>query len=194
LNHVTARGDGRLYVALTNQAPEPVTATIALNPAVVPLDPARSYPCRVWVQNRPADPLTLTGGKVTVRVPARGIVALAVDGVRVQPKFQADFLAPTPGWTTDHARLAIGDTSATVLPFGPGHTSAYVYLKANGDEFRRVALRYRIDGRAGAMTDAAYPFEFTVPLPAAARAFEFDVEAETPDGRTVRSESGVLTR
>jgi hypothetical protein len=194
LNYVAARGSDRLYVALTNQAHEPVTAVVALNPAVVPVDPARSYSCRVWVQNRPADPVKLAGGKVVVSIPARGIVALAVDGVRVQPRFQADFLTPSPGWKADHARLAIGKTHATVLPFGPGHTSAYVFLRANGDEFQRVALRYRIDGRPGALTDAAYPFEFTVPLPADARAFEFEVEGETPDGRSVRSEAGVLAR
>ena len=81
-----------------------------------------------------------------------------------------------------------------VLNFGPGLQSAYVYLQVSGAQFKEATLHYSTGGEWRAMTDAAFPFEFTVPLPPDAVEFSFKVEAVRPSGGKIESETGKLAR
>jgi hypothetical protein len=81
-----------------------------------------------------------------------------------------------------------------VLNFGPAASTAYVYLQADDAEFKSATLTYRIGGQRQTLTDATYPYEFTVPLPTGTTAFDFEVQGVTPDGQTKSSAAAALRR
>ncbi len=196
LNYLTARGDGRLYVAFTNQSNEAVTTDVEINPAVLPGVAGKSYRVETLAGDPSRVSEQLNNGRLRVTVPPMGLTALSIDGLQVRPKFQHKLLGATPeqAWKQDYLELDWGRARAMVLNFGPLKRSAYVYLQADDSEFREVTLSYEVDGRKQTIADATYPFEFTVDLPPNADSFEFEFYGRTVDGRETRSETAALRR
>jgi hypothetical protein len=193
INTLVARGRDRLYLAFTNQSAEPVTTEVALSAAILPQLSGRTHRTRVF---RDGSATELRDGRLTVTVPPMGLTAIEVEGLAVTPKFQDRLVGAraADAWRRDHVELPFGGTHAMILNFGPAATTAYVYLQADEAQFRQVALTYAIAGRRTTLTDTAYPFEFTVPVPAGADMFEFEVQGVTPDGRTLASDPASLQR
>ncbi|MDI1250835.1 MAG: hypothetical protein PSV13_18370 [Lacunisphaera sp.] len=196
LNHLTARGDGRLYIAFTNQSREAVSTEVVFNPDVLPAAGRGTYRVKVIADGRPAADATLAQGRFPVSVSPMGITAVVIEGLAVAPKFQHKLLAAAPAqaWQKDYAEIAWGGTRAMILNFGPAAKTAYVYLQADDAKFKEVTLRYETGGRKAEITDAAYPFEFTVPLPEDATSFGFQLTGRTVDGRTPGSETVTLEK
>jgi hypothetical protein len=199
LNYVAARNaaDDTLYLALANQSHDPVTATLTLNPDLVGLGGSSQHPVRTWIDNKPGAPLTLDNGKLTIPVTGDGLTAVAIRDVRIRPRFQDKLLAGGPPLPADsHATLPLGPAHAMLLSFGRDLTSAYVYSESTFKETRQATLRYRTAADADwrTVTDAAYPYEFTVELAPTDRQFEFSLETVGTDGRTRRSEPVTLHR
>lgn len=199
LNHLAARGSTGLYLAFTNQSPEPVTSEIVLNAALLPAVAGATFPVRRLDAGAAGGASAeVRDGRFTVTVPARGIAAVAVEGLRVTPAFQHRLLAAdaTQAWAVDHATTAFGRARAMILNFGPAAKTAYVYLEADDSEFRQVSLTPAGSGGAApqTITDDAYPFEFTVPLAEDATEFSFQLAGATVDGRTVTSEQVSLRK
>jgi len=189
INYITGRRGDTLYLALMNQSAEPVSASCTLHG----VDGPGTHATRVWRENKPAEETSVNPANFRVEIAPRGITALAIQGLRITPKFQAG-LSGGAAWAKDSAQLDLGGTRALVLNFGPGLQSAYVYLQASGVQFKEATLHYSTGGGWRAMTDAAFPFEFTVPLPPDAAEFSFKVEAVRPSGGKIESETGKLAR
>jgi len=188
VNYVAARGNGKLYLVLTNQSDQDVTTKLTLNESLLPGIKSSPRDASVWLQNKPADRANVEGGAVTVPVAPRGITALAIDGVEAKPAFQQQVvLGDTKPWSKDLARFELGKGQGMVLNMGPNLTNGYVYLQANGEVFKSVKLKYKAGGEEKAIDDSSYPFEYTVPLAPDAMSFEFAVEATTPDGKSQQS-------
>lgn len=185
LNYLTARGEGRFYIAFTNQSRAAVTTEVAFNPDVLPTAGQGTYRVRLIADGQPAGETTLTGGKFRVTVAPMGLTAVVIEGLAVAPKFQHKLLATAPAqaWKQDYAELPWGNARAMILNFGPAAKTAYVYLQADDAKFKEVTLHYSIGGKKAEVTDGAYPFEFTVPLPADATSFRFQLTGLTVDGR-----------
>lgn len=185
LNYLTARGEGRFYIALTNQSRAAVTTEVAFNPDVLAAAGQGTYRVKLIADGQPAGETTLTGGKFRVTVAPMGLTAVVIEGLTVAPKFQHKLLATAPAqaWKQDYAELPWGNARAMILNFGPAAKTAYVYLQADDAKFKEVTLHYSIGGKKAEVTDAAYPFEFTVPLPADATSFRFQLTGLTVDGR-----------
>ena len=79
------------------------------------------------------------------------------------------------------------------LRFGgaPGLTSVYAYLPDLGREVAHAALEWRQGAAAGRLEDAAFPFEFSVPVNTD-DPFEYRVKLRLKDGRTEESAAAVL--
>jgi len=193
LNTLVARGRDRLYLAFTNQSPEPVTTEITLNAALLPQLAGKTYRTRVF-QNGAAG--ELRDGRITVTVPAMGLTAVEVEGLAVTPKFQDRLVGAraADAWRTDYVELPFGGTRAMILNFGPAATTAYVYLQADEATFKEVSLTYSLGGRQTTLKDASYPYEFTVPVPAGTTAFDFEVRGTTPGGKIETSAPATLRR
>lgn len=190
VNYVAGRAGDRLYLALMNESPEPVSATFRLDSQLV-----RGGVCqtRVWREGQTAGRVSLELSKFQVEIAPRGLTALAIEGVQIEPKFQGG-LSGGSAWRRDYAEQACGGTRAMVLNFGPGMQSAYVYLQASAAQCRQATLHHATDGAWESVTDQAFPFEFTVPLAPSAERFEFRLELVTPSGERQESGLGQLAR
>jgi hypothetical protein len=193
INTLAARGRDRLYLAFTNQSPEPVTTEIVLSAAVLPQLSGQTYRSHVFAGGSAT---ALRDGRLTVTVPAMGLTAVEVEGLAVTPRFQDRLVGAraADAWRRDHVVLPFGGTHALILNFGPAATTAYVYLQADDAKFKEVTLTCTVAGRRATLTDTTFPFEFTIPIPAGSTAFEFEVQGVTPAGETQTSGVASLQR
>ena len=193
INTLAARGRDRLYLAFTNQSPEPVTTEIALSAALLPQLTGKTFRTRVF---RDGSATALRDGRLTVTVPPMGLTAVEIEGLAITPKFQDRLVGAraTDAWRRDHVELPFGGTHAMILNFGPAATTAYIYLQADDSKFKQVTLTYTIAGRRATLTDTSFPFEFTVPVPAGATAFDFEMQGVTPSGEKQSSGPAALQR
>jgi hypothetical protein len=196
LNYLTARKGRTLYVALANQSFEPQSATIKVDREYARIGEDASL--RRWVNNVRSDAGSISGdGVLNVKVPAQGLVAIAVSDVDL-----ADRKLPVPsqvrrGHTDTGTRFVelpfAEKTTGLILQYGE-RKSAYVYLQATYETVGSATLHYRLsdDATWKQVDDASYPFEFTVEVPENSSSFEFFVATNTPDGDESRSDSAKL--
>ena len=166
VNYLAARGNDKLYFALMNQSARPVTAqcTVALPGVVAP----RQF---------------------AVTIEPNGFATQVLADVKVAPKFQ--LAQATPPWRSDFVQLDFGGAHAMVLNLGADRRWAYVYLQAHAT-LREATLHYSTGGAWQTATDRAFPFEFSVPLPAAATEFAFKIEGVRPSGAKTMTETARL--
>lgn len=193
LNHLAARGRRGLYLAFANQSPEAVTTEITLNPEVIPPVAGQTY--RVKSMSGVGE-TTMRDGRLTLTVPPMGLTAVEIEGLTVAPRFQDALVATTTAdaWSQDYLELPWGGARAMILNFGSVATTAYVYLRDDDEKFKAVTLTYAVGGASKTVTDAAFPFEFTVPLPRGAREFSFTLSGTAPDGAKSTAAPAVLRR
>jgi hypothetical protein len=196
LNYVAARGEGRVYLAFANQSNDDVTTEVVFNREVLPESSRGQFRVRVLGDAQAAQDVVLKDGRFPLKVGARGQTAVVIEGLTVSPKFQHKLLAAKAdqAWKQDYAETAYGNARAMVLNFGPAAKTAYVYLQDDDAKFKAVTLSYEVGGQKKMETDAAYPFEFTVPLAADATEFKFQLTGQTPAGVTSESEAVSLHR
>ena len=199
LNYLAARGRDALYLAFTNQSPAAVTTEVVLNASVAPTVAGRTYRVRQLDAGPTAPQMTeLRNGRGTISVPAGGLTALEIEGLQVTPVFQHKLLAAdaTQAWAVDEADVSFGRARAMILNFGPAAKTAYVYLQADDAQFKQVSLTYATSGSdtPQTITDAVYPYEFTVPLAEDAAEFSFELAGVSVDNRTSKSERVTLRK
>ncbi|MCX6968098.1 MAG: hypothetical protein NTZ46_10060 [Verrucomicrobia bacterium] len=193
INYIAARGKDTLYLALTNQSAQPVTATLQIDRILAGLQPGQTCEARIWQGKQEAKTEKVIPGKFAVSVAPNGITSVAIRGVKPQPKFQEKIQSSAGSWKTDFQKLAFAGTHAMVLNFGRELQSAYVYLQAR-ENIVQATLHYSTGGVWKSVADAAFPFEFTVPLPADAREFSYKIELARTDGKKEESEIAKLSR
>ncbi len=190
LNYVAGRGNGRLYLAFSNQAPRAVSVAVTVDPARVTFAPGATL--REWRDNVAQPARSFVNGVTTVQVPAGGLVAWAIDGATPVLDLQADYAglnAPAlPATSYRQQTTTFGRVVGTVLSLSRTRQHAYVYTDASPEVLSAARLRYQIDGGAEqTQTKAAFPFEFTVSLPAGTRTFSYVVEGTPLDGSAVQT-------
>jgi len=196
LNYIAARDDQGLNIALMNQSEEPVRSTIRINPKVAGFDPSSTFEVLVRHGNTEPSRARMQNAEVEVLVAPKGITALNIRGLVVKPKFQDRLLSASAAnrWRNDYVKLQTGDARAMILNFGPKETSAFIYLQEDDSKWAHVALNYSVDGGPEVVSeDGDYPFEFTLKLPPGAGRVDFELVANTRDGR-VKKEKGQLTK
>lgn len=157
LNYLAGyRGDA-LYLAFTNQSPAPVRSFVRL-------DRSRIVGGGKSVKLSPAGAVRDAGdGGIEVVVPAGGITAIRIDGAKPRLALQDRLLARKPVIPNDQASLGACDARAALLGFGALGRRAFVYCRDDDSKVRSVTLTYRdSSGQQRTVTDAAYPFEFTI--------------------------------
>lgn len=189
LNTLSGYGNGRLYLALANQLDESVTTTLTIDPRRVDLK--GSHATRVWIDNAPGAPVTTTDGKLRITVSPKGLTCVAIDGARVTMDVNGAMLdesaAPVPAGSRQTATAAFGEVTATALRLGKGLTRVHVFTTAKPDAVRSATLVYTVDGKATRLPLKEFPFEATVAVDDAARAFACSVEVVDAAGAGVTS-------
>jgi hypothetical protein len=168
LNYVMARGDAKLAVALTNQSKSAVKSHVTLSRERIALAPGANAKVTVWENNRrvreqplPAD------ARIAVDVAAEGITTVIVSGVTPRVEFQDQILSRADRLPAESVvDLGWRGARGVVLSFGAGElTSAYVYLPDQERVVTHCTVHYRQGGgEFRTMTDASYPYDFTLPV------------------------------
>lgn len=195
LNFVMARGDAKLAVALTNQSKSAVKSHVTLSRERIAPAPGATAKVTVWENNRRVREQPLAAdARIAVDVAAEGITTLIVSGVTPRVEFQDQILSRATRLPAGSvADLGWRGARGVVLSFGAGElTSAYVYVPDFERTVTRCTVHYRQGGGAvRALSDAKYPFDFTLPV-AGDAPLEFWFEVQSGDGPVEKSPVGRL--
>lgn len=196
VDYLAGFGNGKLYLALWNQSFRDEDATATVNPSLANLTGTRK--ARVWRQNQPAAPVTLDGGTLKVRIPAKGIVAYAIEGVDVKTGIAAKRLDPSgPKLGPDslvRTEAPFGKLHAMLISMGKGLTNAFIYTDALPEDVIEARLKYRQgEGQWKTLTDGIFPYEFSVEYDEGAGPMQLQFEVEDAD-QQVRSASVITLR
>jgi hypothetical protein len=195
-NHLTGYGNGRFYLALSNESSEARSVTVTLDRERIPYAIDRSYPARLWTDGKPAGTTAVLNGKVTLQLSPKGLTAIAVDGLPVFTRLHADYFdsnqqaAPADsGFRTD--QTPVGNATAMFLSFAGRH-EFYLWTYASDSEVRAARITFNDGGTERTLTDERHPFEFSVPT--GARTVDYQLQFIRTDGTLVDAGRHSLTR
>ena len=174
VNYIAARGGDALHLALMNESHEPITANVRVNPEhVTNQNFSLKTVSKTGSASRSED-----GGTFQVSIPAKGMVAVSLEGVRITPKFQQKVRGVAQGdiWSKDRIDFKDPAGRAVIMNFGTLAKSAYVYLFDGQAEFGQVTLIYNTGGTEQRVEKESFPWEFTIPIDTDTKFFEFRFE------------------
>jgi hypothetical protein len=147
-DYLAGYGNGKLYLAIWNQSFKEEPATVTVNESLAPL--GGSHAARVWKDNAAPAKESITGQTLKIIVPAKGIVAYAIDGVAVKTQLGAKMFDPSaPKLGKDsliRADTPFGKVHGMLLSMGKGLTNAFIYTEAMPENVITSKLRYRQGG------------------------------------------------
>ncbi|MDR0352136.1 MAG: hypothetical protein LBI02_01845, partial [Opitutaceae bacterium] len=178
LNYVAGHGNGRLYLAFSNQSATEVTATVTVRADKVNLAPGARM--TLWRDNVPQNPGAFTNGATTVTVSPGGFTAIAIDDAAPALGLQADYRHGHGDDLPEESFSQRDDptlerVTGMVLSLSPSRQNAYIYVASGTGVLQSATLTYSIDGGPEQTTPVknAFPFEFSVPLPPDAQQFAY---------------------
>jgi hypothetical protein len=186
VNHVSARGENTLCIAFMNECDRElrdVTVRLAI--------PAGSHSATIWRDNQRVDTkLTVLNGAAKITLSPKGITALVIEGVQMQPSFQSKLTATTASATAithQTIRTPSGEAHAMILSFGPELTWLYAYLTCEAKTVKSAKLNLTLAGREQTITDESFPFEFSLPLKPTDTTAHLFFEESLTTGQTMKS-------
>ncbi len=191
VNYLTAEGNNRLYVALTNQSPTSQKVTLKINEQLAGLKPGGELSASVWYDNQSPETIAVQGGAITLDVSPNGITALAIDGVSIHREF-TPYKNMTGKAGESYLAMDFCGTRAMLIDMAQGYRSGYVYLQETFEKVESTRLHYQVNGKWLTKEDSQYPYEFTVELDDSGEPFKFYVEVKYKDGTTEKSPTGQL--
>jgi hypothetical protein len=187
-NYLTGYGNGRFYLALSNETPDARSVTVQLDRERIPYAIDRGYDARVWVDGKAAGSTKVVNGAVKLQLSPRGLTAIAVDGLPVFTRLHADYFdakaAPAAidqGFRTDSTPA--GDVTAMFLSFAGRH-DFYLWTSASDSDVREVRLTLKEGQGERTLVDRRHPFEFSEPATERAT-FDYRVQFVRHDGSVV---------
>ncbi|MEQ1829558.1 MAG: hypothetical protein ABL921_26590 [Pirellula sp.] len=181
VNHVAARGENSLCIALMNECDR------ELSDVTMRLDiPAGSYYATVWRDNkRQVSKLNVNNGIAKFSITPKGITAFVIEGIKLNSLFQGKFQGkPFPEEVITHQRIEtpFGEARAMILSFGPELTWLYAYLTAEREAVKSAKLRVKLSDREEILTDNTFPFEFSFPVKSSDKLVSLRFEAINAKG------------
>lgn len=177
LNWVTAEGNGKLYLSLTNASARAQTATVTFGATQSGISPHGTYRATVIRDNGRRERATVRDGRLRVSVSGKGITAVVVDGVRLDVALHRP-AQPTSGDASFH----LDDDSPIGIVRGmllvkPDRSRYDAYVQAATES--PATLHYSLDGGASwtSLPDEVYPNEWTIPVRDLTTEFRYRVEA-----------------
>jgi len=168
---------------------------VTLSRERIDLAPGANAKVTVWENNRRVreEPLS-ADARIAVDVAAEGITTLIITGVTPRVEFQDQILRRADRLPAESVvDLGWRGARGVVLSFGAGElTSAYVYLPDQERVVTHCTVHYRQGGgEFRALSDASYPFDFTLPV-AGDAPLEFWFETRSNSGSAEKSPVGRL--
>lgn len=165
---VTTTAGDRFGAAFSNSARRTVRTTVELDRTRLGLGEGDAP--RLTVLAADGTPIltgTLDGDGFDLDLPASGLVAIVLDGTRIDEPIHRHGTAgqDADGFVTlaeDDPRL--GTVRAAVVATGPERASAYAFTTLHPDRASRLELEYQCNGRTGTTACDRFPFEVSVPM------------------------------
>ncbi|MFE6964877.1 hypothetical protein ACFVAJ_07175 [Agromyces sp. NPDC057679] len=203
INWIAGVGDDSLYVSLTNSSADAQFVVVDLAGDLTGLSAADSPEVEVVAADGARSSTTAAGGRIKVRVPGHGLVALVVRGVTVErPALPFDDVVdhgPDSFHEVDTDPATDYGLARGVLLVRPGRPGYDAYVQIDTEQ--PATLGYRIgDGPVQQAAPKGYPYEWTIPVDSSAEAFSYTITvgSTTTDEVTLRvpgriggAESGV---
>jgi len=187
-NYVAGYGNGRFYLALSNESAESRNVTVTLDRERIPYATDRTYHARLWIDGKPGSTTTVTNGTVKLPLSPKGLTAVAVDEMPVFTRLQGEYFAAAlpaasvdKGYRTD--KTPVGDATAMFLSFAGRH-DFYLWTSASDSEVRAARLTLKAGQMERTLIDERHPFEFSVESGDAANV-EYHLEFVRTDGTVV---------
>jgi hypothetical protein len=164
IDYLAGYGQQKFYLALWNQSFAEEAVSVVLSENLV--DCRGLHPARVWLQNRPQGAASVTDNRLQCKIPAKGIIAYAIDNVRVKTALQAKMTDPFaitlgPG-SFVRCQAPFGNVYGMLLSMGRGLSSAFVYADALPENVISARLKYRQgSGPWQELADEVFPYEFS---------------------------------
>jgi hypothetical protein len=186
LNYISGRKNNSIFLAFTNQANQVSKAKIRLSLALLKINEMNAsysiYQSGKWVKQN-----NFKNGEFEITLPANGLLAVKIDQVEPIVSFQQQIQTELPFVKNDAVTINLGDAHAYSFRMGK-ISKAYVFLKADDNQFRKVSLSYSLkNGTETTLVDNNYPFEFTIDLPTGENALNLQLEAVRKDGTIQQS-------
>lgn len=180
LNYIAARGEKDLFLAFSNQSQEVVESEITVDQKRLGMEEGQIYALKIREQDGSIKTGELRNGKFHLQVPANGLVAVTIEGIRVKTLVQEKLLGTkADAWEKDYTESGDGEVRAMVLQFGQASRNVYIYFTADDSQYRSVKVKCGDQ----VLTDREYPYECTFTLPEGADQVEIQAEGIKRDGK-----------
>jgi hypothetical protein len=196
-NYLTGYGNGRFYLALSNESATPRTVVVRLDRERLPYVTDRTYRARVWTDGQASGTTEVVNGAVTLPLAARGITAIAIDDMPVFTRLQAEYFDTKQpqvpldkGYRTD--KTPVGDATAMFLSFAGQH-EFYLWTSASDSDVREARLTLKNGTAERTLVDQRHPFEFSIPS-GDATSVDYQLQFVRVDGTTADGGRHTLTR
>ncbi|PYI52854.1 OmpL47-type beta-barrel domain-containing protein [Paenibacillus flagellatus] len=190
---VAARKDGRFAAALMNESGADIEVEVRLGDEVTGGVPGFGGTATVYDAAGNAGTAIVSDGKLSVVIPARGLIAFAIDAPDVTKPGFAD--VATDRLVSEPLGGTVAETGPTpefgrgmVLQLNPAEYVAYVYTQFMPDRIRKAELEWRIgEGEWHKTETEAYPFAFSIRVPDSSRTFSYRVSVTDLAGAVQQS-------
>lgn len=188
LNYVTAKKGDTLLLAFMNQSGADISTRVSVDASRVDFSGSTG----VQTLYPSGQVLNLKDGTFQINVPAGGITALAIPGVKISSGFQDQILNVKKDQRSDYINISEGDTKALLFKLGAYAQKLFVFLQEDDTKWKKARLVYKINGSKEKIIDKnEYPFEFTVPVDQD-KAVRFHLELMDINGKLTRSKEKEL--
>ena len=195
VNYLAAReGSSTLLLAFSNQSKQARRVKFAVDETLAGFKPGRLVDATFWDAKGHATVRQVDPAAFEVDLDADGFAAVALPGADIRTRLQGSFARGAEAWKKSTAEIPLGRTRAAILNFGDGLEWAYVFMRER-DNIAKGALSYSIDGGPWReVSDNAFPFEFSIPVPSGSSHFAFRVQTVDANGKTNESSVTELSR
>jgi hypothetical protein len=198
VNHVTARSENSLCLALMNECDRELK-DVAVQLDITHFEPVSSpLYATLWRDHQQvADAIPVRDGQFQVALSPKGMTAVVIHGLQARVAFQDQFnavAATKESVTHQRIQTPFGEAQAVIVSMGDELSWLYVWLTADEKKVQSATLKVELPSRQESRTDARFPFEFSVPLRAGEDSLQLTLEATLPNELGVSSQSFSLHR
>jgi len=188
LNYVSAKKGDTLLLAFMNQSGADISTRVSVDASRVDF----SNSTGVQTLYPSVQVLDLKDGTFQINVPAGGMTALAITGVKISSGFQDQILNVKKDQRSDYINIPEGEAKALLFKLGAYAQKLFVFLQEDDTKWKKARLVYKINGSKEKIIDKnEYPFEFTVPVDQD-KTVRFHLELTDVNGKLMRSKETEL--
>ena len=188
IDWVGARKDGKAAFMLMNQSASDVTTTVSFKEKVG----AVSGVATIYDAAGNKSEATIENGAVTVTVPAKGMITVAIDAPEVKAPAFANFDYKLEGTDVETGSTYYdhGNGKAIVLQMNENDYYVYVYVTDKPAGVSKVEMTYTAGGEKKTVSTDKYPYEFIVKADDVNAPFTYELKLTPTDGSAVRTVKG----